>query len=426
MFHSRKNRWLPSAILFGSLALAPGLKAQELTGRIHASTDSTPVVGALVILVDSIGREVGRTMSSPSGGFGLKADAPGIYHVRVIRIGFASWLSPPLVLRANERRDHRFTIEDRIVRLPDIQVATASRCGVRPGDGHVIASLLTEVEKALALTNQTIRLGNLRFRTETYVSRPTADGAPGEKQTSTSVGQAVWPVRSAPPESLAVWGFVHEPDRGAQLSELQLETGPIYFGPDARVLFAGWFLDSHCFSVLRTPGDSTRSVIVEFVPAGRQKRPDIRGRLTLDRGSLELRSLEFWYTGLPRWAPADSSGGSMSFRRMASGAWIIDRWRIRAPIPMVGIRVRDTTLYGFAESGGRVVEIRDGRNGTVERVSWSRPKANHEAMKGWMAARSELLVREKMYASSMGGVERIDSPPDPRGRTGSGPDPGSG
>lgn len=351
------------------LAIAAGpLSAQEWTGRIEASTDSAPVAGALVILIDSLGREARRTLSSPTGGFSLALPGPGRFQVRVLRIGYAGWLSPPSLFGPGQKKDARFLIEDRIIQLAAIEVTTTrSRCGVRPGDGDIIASLLNEAEKALAITDQTIRQGNLRFRTETYVTRPTADGAIGERSTRTSSGQAIWPVASAPPDTLAKYGFVHEPARGP--SDPSQVAGPVYFGPDARILFSDWFLDGHCFSVEPAP-DTARTIEVSFTPV-RGPRRDIRGQLTLDRQTLELRSLEFWYTGLGRWVTKDSAGGSMSFHKLRTGAWIIDRWVIRAPIPLVGRR--DTVLFGFAESGGRVREIRDGRNGGVERLSRAVP-----------------------------------------------------
>jgi hypothetical protein len=362
---SLRLRIAPSllSLVLGTVPLGT-LLAQEWTGRILASSDSSSVAGALVILSDSAGREIRRTLSTPTGGFGFTLPGPGEFQVRVVRIGYAAWLSPLVPFGAGQRRETRFVIEDRIIQLAAIEISTTrSRCGARPGEGDIIASLLNEAEKALAITDQTIRQGNLRFRTETYVSRPTVEGAIGERRTATSSGQAMWPVASAPPDSLAKYGFVHEPARDP--SDLTPERGPIYFGPDARVLFSSWFLDGHCFSVVSAQ-DTMANIVIGFVPA-RGGRRDIRGRITLDRQSLELRSLDFWYTGLGRWVTGDSAGGRMSFRKLETGAWIIDRWLLRAPIPLLGRR--DTVLFGFAESGGQVKEIRDGRSGRIERIS---------------------------------------------------------
>jgi hypothetical protein len=375
-------------------------EAQEVSGRIQSSTDSSSVAGALVVLVDSLGREVTRTMSTPSGRFSLKADGPGRFHVRVIRIGFASWMSPPVLLAVNQLRETRFMLEDRVIKLAEIEVLAArSRCGVRVGDGDVIANLLLEAEKALAITEQTIRAGNLRFRTETYLSRPSQEGGDAEPETATSSAQAKWPVLSAPPESLAVWGFVHEPRR-REATDLEEPsgTGPVYFAPDARVLFADWFLDEHCFSVNPGAADSISQVVVEFTPVPRPGRRDIRGRLVLDRRTLELRTLEFWYTGLGRWVKGDSAGGRMSFRRLGSGAWIIDRWVIRAPIPYLGRR--DTSLFGYAESGGRVTEIRTGRSGDVERISQHRHHPSLDYSPGTeVAMRADRAILESPSSS---------------------------
>ena len=364
------HRIITLLTLLGMSFLSPEtLRAQEWSGRIQASTDRLPVAGALVILLDSTGAEVRRTLSTPTGGFGFNLPGPGRFQLRVLRIGYAAWLSPQAQFTPGERKEERFILEDRIIQLAAVEISTTrSRCGVRPGDGDVIASLLNEAEKALAITEQTIRQGNLRFRTETYLSRPTAEGAIGERQSSTSSGQAMWPVASAPPDTLAKYGFVFEPHRNPP--DAGLQGGPVYFGPDARVLFSSWFLDGHCFSVVPAP-DSGGTIVIAFAPA-RGARRDIRGRLTLDRQSLELRTLEFWYTGLGRWVPADSAGGRMSFRKLSTGAWIIDRWQLRAPIPYVGRR--DTVLFGFAESGGLVKEIRDGRSGRVERISSAVPE----------------------------------------------------
>lgn len=367
--HCLRER-IPAPLLSLVLCVLPvgSLGAQEWTGRILATTDSSSVAGALVILADSAGREVKRGLSTPTGGFGFTLPGPGEFQVRVVRIGYAAWISPLVSFGAGQRRETRFVIEDRIIQLAAIEISTTrSRCGVRPGDGDIIARLLSEAEKALAITDQTIRQGNLRFRTETYVSRPTPEGGIGERQTATSSGQAMWPVASAPPDSLAKYGFVHEPARDP--SDLAPERGPIYFGPDARVLFSSWFLDGHCFSV-DSAENTAANIVIGFAPV-RGNRRDIRGRITLDRRTLELRSLDFWYTGLGRWVTGDSAGGRMSFRKLETGAWIIDRWLIRAPIPLLGRR--DTVLFGFAESGGQVKEIRDGRSGSIERISRAVP-----------------------------------------------------
>lgn len=364
----------PGRLLLAGLLLllaVPAARAQVLSGRLVHRATETPVAGALVILVDSADQEVARGLSTSSGGFSLAAPAPGLFRIWVVRIGFARWTSAAVALQAGEHRTIRYRLDDEPIRLPDFEIAaTRDRCGVRPEDGDILGRLLGEAEKALALTEQTLRDGRLRFRTETWTVRPSFDGAPGERETRTTTGLAAWPVASAPPESLATWGFIHEGIPYGTPEELAPERGPVYYAPDARVLFSLWFLESHCFSVAQ---EDSMTLVLRFEPH-RARAGDIRGKLLLDRATLSLRRLEYRYTGLPGWVPRDSAGGELRFRVLRTGAWIVDRWVIRAPIPLIRGGARGTRLFGFAESGGRVLEVRYGRNeGDVERLSLRAP-----------------------------------------------------
>ena len=46
-----------------------------------------------------------------------------------------------------------------------------------------------------------------------------------------------------------MWGFVRQPPPQEGASTARADAGPIYYGPDARVLFSDWFLASHCFRI---------------------------------------------------------------------------------------------------------------------------------------------------------------------------------
>jgi len=363
--------WLLVAPAILGAALSRPISAQQLSGRLERIGTLEPLAGALVLLVDSLGREVTRTVSSASGGFALTATFPGRFHLRVLRIGATPWTTAPILLGQNERRDIRFTLEDNPVQLPEIEIrAAGNRCGIRPGDSDVMARLLTEAEKALAIATESIREGQLQFRTETWTNRPDPDGTPGERERHTALGVATWPVQSAPPESLAVWGFVHDGPPYGVPEELVTERGPVFYGPDERVLFADWFLDAHCFSVEADSGSTSPTLVMRFRPLRSHRGVDISGTLQLNRETLELRGITFRYTGLGTWVPPDSAGGELSFRRLRSGALIIDRWTLRAPIPLFRPG-RQPGFFGFAESGGRVIEVQRGRTGEPERLSLS-------------------------------------------------------
>jgi hypothetical protein len=56
---------------------------------------------ASIVLIDSLGRLVGGTLSDRAGRFALRAATPGTYRVRVRRIGFAPDAAHVVVLSAN-------------------------------------------------------------------------------------------------------------------------------------------------------------------------------------------------------------------------------------------------------------------------------------------------------------------------------------
>jgi hypothetical protein len=114
-----------------------------------------------------------------------------------------------------------------------------------------------------------------------------------------------------------------------------------------------------------------------FEPVADRRLTDIAGVLWLDPRSAELRDLEFHYTNLGQWA-GTRAGGSITFARLPSGAWVIRKWYIRAPVPLVrrrlaGAEVRlrplamvDTVgIAGFQEEGAWVTTVLTARGSRV-------------------------------------------------------------
>jgi hypothetical protein len=140
------------------------------------------------------------------------------------------------------------------------------------------------------------------------------------------------------------------------------QPGPIYFGPDARVLFTDWFLGTHCISV--ESGSERTGIIAQFKPAkGTRSAAALLGRLEFDRTSLALRSLSFEFAARPRWAPKGSDRGEIRFARLPDGVWLPVQWSMRAPVPSVRADGRRYQFFGVMEVGGRVTGVRgaDGR-----------------------------------------------------------------
>jgi hypothetical protein len=241
--------------------------------------------------------------------------------------------------------------------------ARRPNCAVTLGDASLGANLLEAAQTALALAEAEMARGQRSYATETY-RRTVPIVGPPEDSAAVQGNLAGWPIQSADPESLRVEGFVQGDWPAPSPMNERPDDGPVYFGPDARVLFTDWFLGSHCISV-ESQTDSSgggTGLVARFKPAkGTPKRAGLQGSIELDPRSLALRSLRFEFAARPRWAPANSAGGEIRFARLPDGAWLPVRWSMRAPIPrVVGDRYR---FFGVTEVGGRVTAVRgaDGR-----------------------------------------------------------------
>lgn len=327
------------------LGVGPALSAQVVRGHLIGATSGYPIAGGLVLLADTSGHELARTATAADGGFLLNAAASGTYLLRALRIGYRSWTSPRFTLAATETRDYRIAMPEIPVQLAAVQVEGASRCRIRPEGGAATAVLWEEAKKALSVTDLTLRQRLFRFRTEKFDRMLSPDLLVTSEQRAASVGVSDWPVRSLPAESLARAGYV-EDDGHDTLT---------YYAPDITVLFSDAFLDRHCFWIR----DSHRvaQVGLAFEPARGTTLPDIEGVLWLDRQTAELRSLEYWYTNLASWVPRKRAGGRLDFERLPTGAWIVRKWWIRAPVAQIAVPGRIYSLYGFKDHGGEVIEV---------------------------------------------------------------------
>ena len=232
--------------------------------------------------------------------------------------------------------------------------------------------LWEEARKAITLADLSYRGDPFSYRVDRRTSRSNADDQLlGDTIVTTSM-RARWPVEALPVGALLARGFV-------QRNELN---APVYYGPDLNVLYAPAFLETHCLAALT--GDSGSNLVgVSYRPAEQRPLSDVEGAVWLDAGTLRLRSLAFRYTGLGRWVPRASSGGELSFLRLDDGRWVIDHWRMQAPIPRV--RGRDTSLFGFAAFEAVVVAV-TAPGGTV---LWQGPglaRGRDLASGGWTGA----------------------------------------
>jgi hypothetical protein len=339
--------WLVTALVAGLLGLAPKASAQELRVRVLEAEPAIPVSGALLLLLDPAGKELRRGVTSEAGRALLRAPAAGSYRIRLLRIGYVAWESRVIEVDG-EARDIELRVASERVVLPDVIVVGRNLCGTRSEGDAATVALLEEAQKAFALARETVLRRRLRFRSVQTIEDLDTDGLLiAERASSEPTGTTSWPVRSPAVESLAVHGFVTDLEN--------LQSGPTWFGPDPEVLLSELFLDSHCFRTV--PADSAVPVGwvgLRFEPGPAPHKPDIRGTIWVDRDSAALRRLDFSYETLPSWAAHATAGGRLEFAQLPGGLWIVQRWTLRVPVPIVqrgGDRAR---LHGYQQTRGWV------------------------------------------------------------------------
>lgn len=333
--------------LLGSLGASP-LAAQIVRGTLSEAGSGRPLGGALVVLLGPGGRQLTGTLSDDTGSFRIRAPAPGRYQLRAERIGYRSTLSPVLELAAGQTLEHRLTAPYEAIRLAGIDVRGEKRCIIRPREGLQVHALWEEARKALNATalTQAQRLFPVRVVQYERELHPQTLRVLREQRTTTS-GYAERPFFSRPAEDLAREGYVR-----------QAADGVWYFAPDAEVLLSDVFLDDHCLRIQSARSDQPELIGLAFEPVRRRDLPDIQGVFWLDERTAELRYLEFGYTGLPVRLRPELQGGRVEFKRMPSGAWIVQRWWIRMPGLATVATARQQGLPGDRAGAGSGSQVR--------------------------------------------------------------------
>jgi hypothetical protein len=137
------------------------LPAQRVLGRAVRDTDGTPLAEALIILLDDRGQERARTITSPSGGFELRAPAAGRYRLRILRIGQRGWETPPFDLAMDQISRPPVRVPDRPFELQELTAfARRPNCQVTLGDASVGAALLEAAQTALGLAEAEVASGS--------------------------------------------------------------------------------------------------------------------------------------------------------------------------------------------------------------------------------------------------------------------------
>jgi hypothetical protein len=313
--------------LGASLPLAAS--AQIIRGTVASSVGGQRVAGAVVLLLDSALTAHARALTSDSGTFAIGAGGSGRFYLRVMHIGFQPTESP--VFDLSRDTTVALALTDIPIVLPALAIRDRNDCrlhGDTTAAGAATFALWDQARTALFAAAITLEERDYRFikllHVRVYDTKRHELRDVGLRDTETQ-GTAPWV--SLPAERLRRDGYVTEDD-----------SGMTFYAPDLDVLLSPYFTEEHCFHLTsgRAPAGMAAAIGLDFEPASRPRRVEIRGTLWLDSATKELQSLGFTFVNLPiSLSPLDTLlGGRLEFERLATGAWILPSWSIRMPTPV--------------------------------------------------------------------------------------------
>jgi hypothetical protein len=339
--------------------LWPALACGQLVrGRVLEAGTDAPIARAIVELRLPGGQVANRGITAPNGSFAINAPRAGRYQVRVAAIGYSPYLAPGFEVPPEGVTYGDVRMTRAAVTLTELQVLGTSRCGTGGMGSDVLTRLLEAARTSLDVMSGSLTAGGNGFNVEMVHRQALATRRDSVISADTTRGAMMrWPIESIDPDSIKWLGFMVPSGFAGE------NAGHLWFGPDVRVLFADWFLESHCFRVEARSADTT-AITVVFDPVIERGRVDIGGTMVLDPRSLALRALTFEHRNLPRPFRTGMAGGELRFAEQASGTWLPISWRIFAPIPSsatgapIGIDERSGRVLGLEVLGSQPAPAR--------------------------------------------------------------------
>lgn len=333
-------------VLLALACAASPARAQTVRGFVTEEISGTPVGGAMVILQELDGTPVRRVLTDAAGAFVARTDHPGVFQIRVDRIGYQSLTTARFDVPV-DGTFQRVSVPIRPVELVGIDVEGSRRCRLRREQGQATAAVWEEARKALEAAAWTLASGAYRYtllQFERTLERDRRTVTNERRRFVRSTGQA--PYVSAPVEELVTEGFIRQNSDGTLT----------YFAPDAEAFLADPFLDTHC---MRLDEVKDGRVGLAFEPVRGRRMPDIKGMLWLEAATATLERLEFTYVNVPRDHDAGVAGGQVVFGRLPNGTWIVRDWSIRMPLLITNPQRTNVAVRGYFEEGGTVWRVSD-------------------------------------------------------------------
>lgn len=344
--------------LFHPVVDSGSLRAQTVLGTAVDAADGGPIRGAFVLLETEAGEERARGLTTADGAFRLATARPGVYRLRLERIGFEDLVTESFRLEEGERTTRHLEVNVHPIELSAVVVEGGQpRCGTPADEALELGRVWDEARKALEGTVWTDRQSYYRFDVLLFRQELDTDGRPVTEPEYESIRvYGRHPFVSAPSNDLAYGGWVRREGQGLK-----------FYAPDAEVLLSDTFLRLHCYRLVRSEPAADRLLGIEFepVPGRRVGRaiPDIHGVLWIDPETAELRALEFGYVNLELPVPVDPLGGRVEFDHLPDGGWIVRSWEIRTPLAQIrelregGRQRQRIRLTGLRLEGRQVLAV---------------------------------------------------------------------
>jgi hypothetical protein len=329
------------SILLAVAASSP-LAGQAVRVRLLDQTGGRPASGALVSLRTGPDSVFSRSLTDQQGRATLAAPRAGRYLIRIDRIGYRGATAGPVEVPGGDTVAIELVVPDARLLLADLSVKSELEpvCRLTDRAGELVSTLWTEARKALV--GAELSEGRLPLMEVTRFERGYAPGSAIVEETATRFRTDSIPFFAADPKRLASMGYLEQSGSGA-----------VFYAPDARVLLSDEFLRQHCFKPVEHPDG--KLIGLEFAPVPGRYRADVTGVLWLERGTAELKFLEFEYTGLSKQFRTGHDGGRVDFVRLPDGRWVVGRWRARVAWRERGGEVALVAADGTTPEGAIVV-----------------------------------------------------------------------
>jgi hypothetical protein len=300
-------------------AATPQARAQRIFGAVIMA-DSSPARSAIVQAADSTGAVVGRELTTARGDFVLPLPHPGRYTVTALRVGSVAEVVRDVAVQGDTRLRIRFTRE--APRPPVTDMRSGERCEIRR-DSTLVGLAWAQFQVALATAEMAADtkafVGTWR-RTERTLGRTLKDTV-ARSDTSEVYPLEIPIIPSIAPDSMREFGFV-----------IESEHGVTYHVPDLATLRSEAFTRARCFAFDPAPPSQPGWAGLHF--RSREFRvgvAEIEGTIWLDRATLEPRGLGYRYTNLPPAFDPAEAGGTLRFRQLPTGHWIVEEYTLRVP-----------------------------------------------------------------------------------------------